>query len=98
MIVVAYDISDDGQRKKAADACLDFGLMRIQNSVFSGPISWNRAEAIGLKINEICSGETDRVALMHLCKECGEKTIVLKKQRKPDVRQENYIIVGGADG
>lgn len=98
MIVVAYDISDDGERKKASDTCLDFGLMRIQNSVFSGPISWNKAEAIGLKINTICTGELDKVALLHLCKDCGQKTIVLKRQVKPPVSAADYVIVGGADG
>ena len=31
-----YDIAHDGVRTKVADACLDYGLQRIQYSAFFG--------------------------------------------------------------
>lgn len=35
-IVVVYDITDDKERKKISETCLDYGLDRHQYSVFSG--------------------------------------------------------------
>ncbi|PIT84482.1 CRISPR-associated endonuclease Cas2 [Candidatus Micrarchaeota archaeon CG10_big_fil_rev_8_21_14_0_10_45_29] len=93
MIIIAYDIENDKERKKASDICLDFGLSRIQNSVFAGPVSWNKAEAIGMKIDSVCNGERDRVVLFHSCKECSSKMIALKKQRKPEHEKKAFFIV-----
>ncbi|MFH1095131.1 MAG: CRISPR-associated endonuclease Cas2 [Candidatus Micrarchaeota archaeon] len=97
MIVLAYDIASDRERQKAADVCLDFGLMRIQNSLFAGPVSWNKAEAIALKVDAICTGEKDRVVVLHSCKDCHSKTIALKKQRTPEHAKKQFFIVGGPD-
>jgi len=36
-LLVFYDFQSDRLRRRAADACLDFGLERIQYSVFMGP-------------------------------------------------------------
>ena len=35
-VVVTYDITDDKERKKISDRCLDYGLDRQQYSVFTG--------------------------------------------------------------
>lgn len=37
--LVIYDIVHDGVRTKIADACLDYGLQRIQYSAFFGELS-----------------------------------------------------------
>ncbi len=37
--LLIYDISHDGTRTKVADACLDYGLLRIQYSAFLGQLS-----------------------------------------------------------
>lgn len=37
--LLIYDIPDDRARQKIADACLDYGLQRIQYSAFSGNLS-----------------------------------------------------------
>ncbi|NJL05964.1 MAG: CRISPR-associated endonuclease Cas2, partial [Chloroflexaceae bacterium] len=38
-VLVLYDISDDRARQRVADACLDYGLERVQFSVFVGALS-----------------------------------------------------------
>ena len=43
---VVYDISKDRTRTKIANRCLDFGLQRVQKSVFLGDIPPNRVEEI----------------------------------------------------
>jgi len=37
--LLIYDITHDGVRTKVADACLDYGLQRIQYSAFFGELS-----------------------------------------------------------
>lgn len=37
--LLIYDIPHDGTRQKVADACLDYGLDRIQYSAFLGPLT-----------------------------------------------------------
>ncbi|MCU0491506.1 MAG: CRISPR-associated endonuclease Cas2 [Chloroflexaceae bacterium] len=36
--LLIYDIVHDGTRQKVADACLDYGLQRIQYSAFVGDL------------------------------------------------------------
>ncbi|MCG8352762.1 MAG: CRISPR-associated endonuclease Cas2 [Chloroflexales bacterium] len=37
--LLIYDIPHDGARQKVADACLDYGLQRIQYSAFVGDLT-----------------------------------------------------------
>ncbi len=52
-IIVVYDISDDKARSKAADACKDYGLDRIQYSVFVGQLSRNLQEELMLCMDDL---------------------------------------------
>ena len=49
--LLIYDISHDGVRAKVADACLDYGLQRIQYSAFMGELSWIHQKELLLHIN-----------------------------------------------
>lgn len=44
--LLIYDISHDGTRQKIADACLDYGLQRIQYSAFIGNLSRTHQRAL----------------------------------------------------
>lgn len=48
--LLIYDISHDGIRAKVADACLDYGLERIQYSAFLGELSWIHQKELLLQI------------------------------------------------
>ena len=48
--LLIYDISHDGIRAKVADACLDYGLQRIQYSAFMGELSWIHQKELLLQI------------------------------------------------
>lgn len=48
--LLIYDISHDGIRAKVADACLDYGLARIQYSAFLGELSWIHQRELLLQI------------------------------------------------
>ena len=48
--LLIYDITHDGTRTKVADACLDYGLERIQYSAFLGELSWTHQKELLLLI------------------------------------------------
>ncbi|HET9921455.1 MAG TPA: CRISPR-associated endonuclease Cas2 [Ktedonobacteraceae bacterium] len=48
--LLIYDITDDNVRTKVADACLDYGLERIQYSAFAGTLSKVHQRELILKI------------------------------------------------
>lgn len=48
--LLIYDISHDGARTKVADACLDYGLERVQYSAFLGELSYVHQRELLLQI------------------------------------------------
>lgn len=52
-VLVVYDVTDDRRRLKIADACLDYGLDRIQLSAFAGTLSRNHQEELMMKIGRL---------------------------------------------
>ena len=44
--LLIYDIPHDGTRQRVADACLDYGLTRIQYSAFAGELSRSHQRAL----------------------------------------------------
>lgn len=65
-LMVLYDIRGDRIRKKIADACLDFGLQRIQYSAYLGRIdpSW-RAE-LEQRLEELIGDSAGRIHIAAL--------------------------------
>lgn len=74
---VVYDISKDRTRTKIAKRCLDFGLYRVQKSVFLGDIESNRVEEIVLASKELMNEETDSVYVFPLCREDFDKVRIV---------------------
>jgi CRISPR-associated protein Cas2 len=65
---VVYDISKDRTRTKVANRCLDFGLYRVQKSVFLGDVAPNRVEEILLFSQELLDLDTDSVYIFPMCR------------------------------
>jgi CRISPR-associated protein Cas2 len=74
---VVYDISKDRTRTKIAKRCLDFGLYRVQKSVFLGDIESNRVDEIILASKELMNQETDSVYVFPLCREHFDKVRIV---------------------
>lgn len=66
---VVYDISSDRTRAKIAQRCLDFGLCRVQKSVFLGDVPPNRVDEIILFSRELLNMETDAVYVFPMRRE-----------------------------
>lgn len=80
MTLVIYDIPDDGARTKVADACLDYGLDRVQYSAFAGELSRNHQEALMLRIRQRLGKKAARVQLVPVCERDWERRIEIDQQ------------------
>lgn len=51
-VLVVYDLSDDKDRRKTSELCLDYGLDRQQYSVFSGLLKPVHVRELGKKLRQ----------------------------------------------
>lgn len=65
--LVIYDIPDDGKRAKIADACLDYGMDRIQFSAFLGSLRKTHQEELFLRIKKILGKKPGNIQIFSLC-------------------------------
>ncbi|MBK9613779.1 CRISPR-associated endonuclease Cas2 [Candidatus Amarobacter glycogenicus] len=65
--LLIYDIVDDRIRAKIADACLDYGLDRIQYSAFCGDISRNYQEELFRKVTDLLGEQEGNIQLIPIC-------------------------------
>ncbi len=80
LIWVIYDISSDKDRTKIAKRCQEFGLQRIQKSVFLGDLPPQRADEIAEFSRELINEKTDAVFILPCCEADFEKRIVVGKK------------------
>ncbi len=64
--LIIYDIPDDRARQKIADACLDYGLARLQYSAFLGDLSRAHQRALFGEIRDRLGGKPGNVQLFPL--------------------------------
>lgn len=74
---VVYDISKDRTRKKVSDRCLDYGLQRVQKSVFLGEVPANRVEEIVQFSRDLLNLETDAVYVFPMCRDDFDKVRIV---------------------
>ncbi len=73
--VLIYDIDNDRVRGKVADACLDYGLARIQYSSFFGEISTNHLDELLMRIRKLVAKCQASVEIFPVC----EKDLKLRR-------------------
>jgi CRISPR-associated protein Cas2 len=64
--LLLYDIPDDRARQKVADACLDYGLLRLQFSAFAGELSKTHQRALYLEVRRRLGRKAGNVQLIAL--------------------------------
>ena len=65
--LLIYDIPSDRLRTKVANACLDYGLERIQYSAFQGSLTHNRQEELLQRIRRIMGSHAANIQLFPVC-------------------------------
>jgi CRISPR-associated protein Cas2 len=64
-----YDITDNKIRSNVVKQCKNFGLYRVQKSVFLGDINQNEFDEIALFFERLINSEIDAVYIFPMCKE-----------------------------
>lgn len=79
--LVVYDVPQeyDPLRNKLAKLLQNYGLERIQKSVFIGQLSNNNAENLAVEIDELLKDIDADVRIFSLCGKCIANTLVVKE-------------------
>jgi CRISPR-associated protein Cas2 len=72
-----YDVSNDRARSRVAKRCLRAGLLRVQRSVFVGPLEPTRADELLLELEPLIDPERDAVFVFPVCKSDYAKLRIL---------------------
>ena len=64
---VVYDVVSDKVRQKVADACLDYGLERVQYSTFRGDLTANRRQELALRLKERLGEKEGCIHVIPVC-------------------------------
>lgn len=68
-MLLIYDIEDDRIRTRVSEACLDYGLERIQFSAFFGKLNRNRRQELALRLQNECGKESARIRMIPVCED-----------------------------
>lgn len=94
---VMYDIPDDATRNKVASLCLDYGLRRLQKSVFCGDQGTKNMLQLADRINDVVKGRDEgaRILFMAACERCVSGIISIGTPFSPeDFRYPRLVIIG----
>ena len=64
-----YDIESDRIRYRISEVCLDFGLERIQFSVFRGKLNRNKREELLLKLTQTLGDDPGKILIQPMCED-----------------------------
>jgi len=81
---VIYDIVEDKTRTRIADACLDFGLTRVQYSAFAGMLNRNRREELFLRLRNILGDEAGKILMQPVCEKDVVQMLLHENERLPE--------------
>jgi len=82
-LLVIYDIPDDRARARVADACLDYGLERIQYSAFVGQLSRVHQREVELRITRLLDHQPAKVRFIGLDERSWEQQRIIEREPKP---------------
>ena len=90
--LLVYDIPDDRKRTKIADACLDYGLDRIQYSAFVGQLRPTHQDELMLKIKKILGKKAGNIQLFTLCADDWAKRKLIEQKPALEQKDKNNVI------
>ena len=74
-VVISYDISDGGMRKKVANILLDHGV-RVQYSVFECLVDVKTLDKLIVMLSPFTEG-SDSIRFYQICEACLKKMVLL---------------------
>lgn len=84
--LVIYDIPDDRLRTKVADACLDYGLLRVQWSAFVGELNQTYQRELLLKLRMLIGKKAAKIRMLPINEVMWQQQQILE-QGDPDAER-----------
>ncbi len=86
--LLLYDIPHDRTRTKVADACLDYGLQRIQWSAFAGELGHTHQRELLHKIRDLVGKRAASIMLLPVNDAVWEQRRLIE-QGDPDAERDS---------
>lgn len=87
MTFVVYDIEDDRVRGRVANACKDYGLVRMQYSAFRGTLDASRRSELAARLRDTLGGEVGKILVLPVCeKDAGAKREFVNEPKAEEPR------------
>ena len=86
--LLIYDIPDDRARTRIADACLDYGLLRVQYSAFMGELSRTHQEELMMQIKRRLGRKPGNVILFPLDQQSWSQRRVIEQRATPRGKED----------
>jgi CRISPR-associated protein Cas2 len=91
LVWVIYDITDNRTRQKVSDRCKNYGLYRVQKSVFLGDLNTNDRESLGLECEELIDTEKDSVYVFPMDEQSFKKVQLIGQAFDKDLVSDEVI-------
>jgi CRISPR-associated protein Cas2 len=93
LYLVTYDVPEQYNpiRTRIAAVLKNYGLERLQFSVFIGELTPNQAETVSLHINDILGRIEADVRMFPICERCYQKLITIRSRRS--LEPEEVIVL-----
>ena len=78
-VFVFYDVPDDRVRLRVSNVLKDYGLYRLQKSVFEGSFSYNRGHELSLVLDRVIGDAEADVRIVFVPESFLDKVIVVRE-------------------
>lgn len=91
LVWVIYDITGNSVRKRVSDACKNYGLYRVQKSVFLGDLNSNQRDSLAVECEEHIDEAVDSVYIFPMDDESFRKVKLIGQAFDKDLVSDEVI-------
>jgi len=91
LVWVIYDIAENAIRKRVSDRCKDYGLYRVQKSVFLGDLNTNQRDSLAVECEEIIDVDIDSVYIFPMDEESFKKVKLIGQAFDKDLVSDEVL-------
>jgi len=94
-VLIIYDIRDDRLRTRVSNTLKDWGLERIQYSVFIGVLASRQRKMLEGRLNELLEtgGQEDSIITISICNHCLHGVVSLGSHRELNQYGPKVVLV-----
>lgn len=86
-----YDITENKPRQKVSDRCKNYGLYRVQKSVFLGDLNSNDRDSLAVECEELVDTERDSVYIFPMDEQSFQKVRLIGQAFDKDLVSDEII-------